>query len=77
MMVPDFTLIAEISLFSEGFAAAKALARKMTGIMELAQQQLSKQDHYDYGAWGGREEGKEWGLGRRVGCKRCSLAVVG
>lgn len=49
MMVPDFSLIAEILLFSEGFMGAKALARKMTAIMELSQQQLSKQDHYDYG----------------------------
>jgi hypothetical protein len=49
MMVPDFVLIAEIMMFSEGFGAAKALARKMAGIMELSQQQLSKQDHYDYG----------------------------
>jgi len=49
MMVPDFTLIAEIMMFSEGFNAAKVLAKKMTAIMELSQQQLSKQDHYDYG----------------------------
>lgn len=52
MMVPDFALIAEITLFSEGFSTAKALARKMAGIMELSQQQLSKQDHYDYGEKG-------------------------
>ena len=49
MMVPDFTLIAEIMLFSEGFQSAKALSKKMISIMELSQQQLSKQDHYDYG----------------------------
>lgn len=49
MMVPDFTLIAEIMMFSEGFQSAKSLAKKMTAIMELSQQQLSKQDHYDYG----------------------------
>ncbi|CAG9464381.1 unnamed protein product [Pedinophyceae sp. YPF-701] len=49
MMVPDFTLIAEIMMFSEGFQTAKSLAKKMIAIMELSQQQLSKQDHYDYG----------------------------
>ena len=48
MMVPDFTLIAEIMMFSEGFSTAKVLAKKMIAIMELSQQQLSKQDHYDY-----------------------------
>jgi methionine-rich copper-binding protein CopC len=47
MMVPDFTLIAEIVMFSEGFSSAKVLAKKMIAIMELSQQQLSKQDHYD------------------------------
>ena len=49
MMVPDFTLIAEIMMFAEGFQTAKVLAKKMIAIMELSQQQLSKQDHYDYG----------------------------
>ena len=52
MMVPDFALIAEITMFAEGFSAAKALARKMAGVMDLARQQLSKQDHYDYGGRG-------------------------
>ena len=49
MMVPDFALIAEIMMYSEGFNSAKNLAKKMIAIMELSQQQLSKQDHYDYG----------------------------
>ena len=49
MMVPDFALIAEIMMYSEGFSSAKILAKKMIAIMELSQQQLSKQDHYDYG----------------------------
>jgi len=48
MMVPDFSLIAEILLFSEGFQTARALSKKLVSIMELSQQQLSKQDHYDY-----------------------------
>ena len=48
MMVPDFSLIAEIMMFAEVFSSAKSLAKKMVAIMELSQQQLSKQDHYDY-----------------------------
>ena len=32
-----------------GLPAVQVLAKKMIAIMELSQQQLSKQDHYDYG----------------------------
>jgi dynein heavy chain, axonemal len=49
MVVPDLELIAEIMLFSEGFDNAKLLARKMTVLYKLAQEQLSKQHHYDFG----------------------------
>ena len=48
MMVPDFSLIAEIMMFAEGFSSAKPLAKKMVAIMELSQQQLSKQDPVSY-----------------------------
>ncbi|XP_075307002.1 dynein axonemal heavy chain 2 [Odontesthes bonariensis] len=49
MVVPDSTLIAEILLFGEGFDNCKLLAKKVFTLYSLAVQQLSKQDHYDFG----------------------------
>jgi len=49
MMTPDLTLIVDISLISEGFMNSMVLAKKLTKLYELCQQQLSKQDHYDFG----------------------------
>eukprot|EP01028_Stygiella_incarcerata_P003072 TRINITY_DN1583_c0_g3_i1.p1 TRINITY_DN1583_c0_g3~~TRINITY_DN1583_c0_g3_i1.p1 ORF type:complete len:4602 (-),score=1271.77 TRINITY_DN1583_c0_g3_i1:125-13930(-) len=49
MVVPDMEIICEIMLFSEGFESARVLARKMTVLYKLAQEQLSKQHHYDWG----------------------------
>ena len=49
MMIPNYGLIAEIILFSEGFKKANVLARKMAALYKLSSEQLSKQKHYDFG----------------------------
>lgn len=49
MMVPDSNIIAENILFSDGFQNTKVLAKKVYTLYQLAIQQLSKQDHYDFG----------------------------
>jgi dynein heavy chain len=36
-------------LFSEGFSSAKELSKKMTKLYKLSSEQLSQQDHYDFG----------------------------
>lgn len=49
MSVPDNELIAEVLLVSEGFRAAKDLARKMVSLFSLSRELLSPQQHYDWG----------------------------
>jgi dynein heavy chain len=49
MMIPNYGMIAEILLLSEGFSDSKVLASKMEKLYKLSSEQLSQQKHYDFG----------------------------
>ena len=49
MSKPDSSVIAEVTLFSEGFKDAQDIGRKLIGLFNISSQLLSSQQHYDWG----------------------------
>ena len=49
MMIPDYCLISEIMMYSEGMLNASVLARKLVNTLKMCSEQLSSQHHYDFG----------------------------
>ncbi|KAK5108990.1 hypothetical protein LTR62_007624 [Meristemomyces frigidus] len=49
MSKPDKEIIAEVMLFSQGFADAKTLSRQTVPFFDRCGERLSKQPHYDFG----------------------------
>jgi dynein heavy chain len=52
MMIPDYALVAQVTLLSKGFKDAEVLSIKMHQLFKLSSEQLSKQKHYDFGLRG-------------------------
>lgn len=49
MITPDWDLISQVMLFSQGFQTSKQLASKIVLLFSLCENQLSSQPHYDFG----------------------------
>ncbi|KAL8439825.1 hypothetical protein Efla_004351 [Eimeria flavescens] len=49
MIQPDKQLIAQVTLYAQGFRSAERLSSKVISLYDLCDRQLSKQPHYDFG----------------------------
>jgi dynein heavy chain 1 len=49
MVKPDKDMIAQVTLYSQGYKTAERLSSKMVSLFELCHNQLSSQSHYDFG----------------------------
>lgn len=49
MTFPDRQLIAQVTLFAQGFRHAEAVAARVIPFFQLCQERLSQQAHYDFG----------------------------
>lgn len=49
MVAPNYEMIAEMFLYSLGFDAAQRLSKKIVTCLKFLSEQLSKNDHYDFG----------------------------
>ncbi|OEH78569.1 dynein heavy chain related [Cyclospora cayetanensis] len=49
MIKPDKQLIAQVTLYAQGFRSAERLSGKIISLYDLCDRQLSKQPHYDFG----------------------------
>ena len=49
MTRPDVLVIAEVALFCQGFQGSATLSKKIVKTFKLAQLQLSRRPHYDFG----------------------------
>ena len=49
MVKPDKDMIAQVTLYSQGYKTAERLSGKMVSLFDLCSNQLSSQSHYDFG----------------------------